>query len=373
MGWWENVWNGAAVVAGLPATPQVSAAGVSRRSPVVEAGRIDGGLALASPWAAPTPELSTILWADVFGTLKQTPLTRERAMAVPALARARHLLCGFGAKCHLVVFTGETEKPAQPKWISRTGSALTPYHRMLWTIDDLMFSGWSLWDVERSTPGGAITGGAQRIAAHRWSFNRETGVVLVDNEPFPEKRALLIPGPHEGLLTFARESITQAAELEETATRVAKNPAAYLALKYTGDVPLTREKIDEYREMWAEARRGEYGGVGWLGKDIDVHELGAAAEHLLVEGRNAAAVNMARNASLPAAMVDATSAGASLTYETTAGRNAEFLDYGADLYLDAISARLSMDDVVPSPDFTRFDTAQVRSLTPTPTGTPTED
>jgi hypothetical protein len=87
-----------------------------------------------------------------------------------------------------------------------------------------------------------------------------------------------------------------------------------------------------------------------------------------VEGRNAAAVNMARAASLPASMVDATNAGASLTYETSAGRNAEFLDYGADLYLDSVAARLSLDDAMPEGQAARFDTAKLRSITPTPTG-----
>lgn len=332
------------------------------------------GLELASPWAPPSPELSSILWADVFGVMgKLTPITRETAMAVPALARARHLLCGFGAKCVLQAFTGPTLRPVQPAWLARTGSAQTPFHRMLWTLDDMLFHGWSLWDVERDKAGGPITGGATRIASHRWSFNGETGVVHVDNEPFPERRALLIPGPHEGLLTFGRTAILQASELEASATKVAQNPAAYLNLHYDGDVPMSDTDITATIERWAAARRGENGGVAWTGKSITVQELGSAAEHLLVEGRNAAAVNMARLASMPAAMLDATNAGASLTYETTSGRNAEFLDYGADLYLDSGEARLSMDDVVPEGDSMRFDTAYVRSLTPSPTGPTTED
>lgn len=362
---WSHLAAGAAATAGVPTTLV---------QPAVEAGVQDSGMHLSSPWAPPTPQLSSILWADVFGQLgKDTPITREAAMAVPALARARHILCGFGAKQQLVAFTGADRKATQPKWIARTGSALTTYHRMLWTLDDHLFTGWSLWDVERATPGGSITGGASRVAPHRWSFNRDTGVVLVDGEPFPESRALLIPGPHEGILQYGRTAILQAAELEASATKVAQNPAAYLVLKYTGEVPQTPEQIRETRTIWAEARRGEFSGVGYLGKDMDVKEMGSAAEHLLVEGRNAAAVNMARLASMPASLLDATNATASLTYETTAGRNAEFYDYGADLYLNAIAARLSMDDVVPSPDSIRFDTSESRSIAPTPTGPVTED
>lgn len=375
MGLMESVLRGLALSAGLPQA-QAAPPGPSPSSSRVEAAHQvgPGGLELASPWATPSPQLQSILWADVFGiATRNQPITRETAIAVPALARARHLICGFGAKCQLVAFTGETRRPEQPTWVARTGSALTPFHRMLWSLDDLLWHGWTLWDVERDTVGGPITGGAQRVASHRWSFNRDTGVVLVDDQEFPEKSALLIPGPHEGLLAFGRTAILQAKELEDSATRVAQNPAAYLDLHYTGDVDLDDTEIEKYRERWSEARRGEYGGVGWTNKYLEVRELGSAAEHLLVDGRNAAAVNMARLASIPAAMVDATNAGASLTYETTSGRNAEFLDYGVELYLDAVAARLSMDDVVPPGDSMRFDTAQVRSLAPSPTGTPTED
>jgi hypothetical protein len=166
------------------------------------------GLQLASPWGPASPQLTSILWADTFGLLgKNLPITREVAMQVPSLARARHLVCGFGAKAQPVVFRGDVKRATQPRWISRTGSQLTPYHRMLWTLDDHFFSGWSLWDVERVTEGGPITGAATRVPMHRWSFERETGDVLVDGEPFPAKRALLIPGPHEGVLTFGREAI----------------------------------------------------------------------------------------------------------------------------------------------------------------------
>jgi hypothetical protein len=375
MGLMQTVVRGLALTASTQALA-APAPGGSLPRPELEAAQAagPGGIELASPWAAASPQLSSILWEDT-GLLmgKDQPITREAAMQIPALARARHLICGFGAKAQLVVMRGDVRRTQQPSWISRTGTGLSPWHRMLWTLDDVFFHGWSLWKVERASDGGPITGGATRVPAHRWSFDRHTGDVLVDGEPFPERQALLIPGPHEGLLTFGRTALLQAKELEDAATRAAQNPAAYLELHYTGDAPMDDTQINAHRERWAEARRGEYGGVAWTGKDMEVKEHGAAQEHLLVEGRNAAAVNVARLASMPAAMLDATNAGASLTYETTSGRNAEFLDYGVDLYLDALAAVFSMDNVVPPGESTHVDTTQVRSLTPSPTGPTVED
>lgn len=368
MGWGARIAG--TLVTGAAATSGLPSAHVTGEAPnALEASLVPPGtLELASPWAPASPQLQQILWSDVLGVVGKTlPTTRETAMQVPALARARHLLCGFGARAVLRAYTGEALSPERPPWMYQAHGQVSPFHRMLWTLDDLLFSGWSLWDVERTTPDGPITGGAQRVAKTRWTFEANTGRILLDGQPLNSKRALLIPGPHEGVLSFGRTAIVQAQELEATATRVAQNPAAYLNLHYTGEVPLTPAQIKEARTIWAEARRGDYGGVGYTGKDLAVEELGAAAEHLLVEGRNAAAVNMARIASVPAASVDATTPHSTLTYETAAGRNGELLDYGADLYLDAVAARLSLDDVMPPQEAARFDTAQLRTLTPTPT------
>ena len=74
----------------------------------------------------------------------------------------------------------------------------------------------------------------------------------------------------------------------------------------------------------------------------------------------AEAVDMSRLVSSPAAMADAEAG--SLTYETTAGRGQQFLDYGAALYMDAISARLSMDDVSPEGRRVIFETSNVTAL-----------
>jgi phage portal protein BeeE len=106
---------------------------------------------------------------------------------------------------------------------------------------------------------------------------------------------------------------------------------------------------------------------------IEARDHGGAAETLFVEGRNAASVDMARLVGIPAAMIDATAAGASLTYETTQGRNAEFLDYGTSLYADPIAARLSLDDIVPAGQRVEFDTSVSTAITGAGTTAPTED
>jgi hypothetical protein len=72
-------------------------------------------------------------------------------------------------------------------------------------------------------------------------------------------------------------------------------------------------------------------------------------------------------------MLDATQAGASLTYETAVGRNQQWIDYGLALYMDPIAARLSMDDVVPQGQRTAFNDADLTTPGASTTGPATED
>ena len=111
----------------------------------------------------------------------------------------------------------------------------------------------------------------------------------------------------------------------------------------------------------------------WTNASLQAILHPAAPEDLLIAGRNAAAVDCARLVGVPAALVDATSAGASLTYETTEGRNREFLDYGLIGYMAAVSSRLSMDDVVPRGQRVAFELEDLIGPAPMFTGPPTED
>jgi hypothetical protein len=314
--------------------------------------------------APTTNHLEAVVWADLIGKAARI-VNREAAMGIPALARQRHLLCGVAARCPLVLVdeaTGEREDN-QPEWLTQGTGHLSAFHRTLWSTDDLVFYPFTVWDVERG-PDGILW--AERIAPHRWDLDGD--LLLVDDKPASDDDTLVIPGPHEGVLSFGADALTRTLDNLEAAANAARNPSAYLELHYTGTEPQTPEQITQTIQRWAAARRGENAGVAWTGANLEVKEHGTHESHLLIEGRNADAVDVSRLVSSPAAMADATSAGASLTYETTSGRNLQFLDYGALLYMDAMAARLSMDDVSPRGKGVRFDVT--RLLTTTPDTTP---
>lgn len=329
-------------------------------------------------WVAAN-ELETIAWADVLGAALPC-LTRAEAMMVPAVARARHLTAGTIARLPLVVLAGDELVAPQPSWAYATDGQLaapatpaagqSPWWRMLWTVDDLLFYGRSLWEVTAADADGRPLR-MVRVPIDAWTVDADGAVLDADGRPYTAGAVRYIAGPHEGLLTFGRRTVRTAARLEAAVADVAEHPFR-LELHQLTDVELSGT---ERRALVAEARAAlnANDGVLFTNMALETKDHPMDSGTLLVEGRNAAAVDVARLVSMPSAMIDATTAGASLTYETTTGRNQQWLDYGLSLYLDAVTARLGMDDVVPRGQRVAFDTAELTAVTATPTGPPTAD
>lgn len=313
--------------------------------------------ALYHPNAIASPLSSGDILAPVFAGLDLPALdgavTRDMAMAVPALARARSLICSTIAGVPLVSVDDDGDDDGRtPDYIKSTLGDVPPYHRMLWTVDDLFFYGWSLWAVERDSRGRVLD--AARVPYEMWSMDSE-GNVLVDGEPARAEDVCLIPGISEGILTTGRATIAQAHQLLRAAARAAENPAAQVELHQTNEAPMTEEDVEFLISKWARARAGENGGVAFTSAGIEVKEHGASSEHLLIEGRNAAAVDIARHANLPATMVDATLSGSSLSYQNTAARMSELVTFGLSPLMKAVAARLSQNDMSPDDIRLSFD------------------
>jgi hypothetical protein len=323
---------------------------------------------------------------DVFGTGMDRPVSRWEAMAVPAMARARHMIVGAAAKLPLLEFDGPDPITPAATWMQSTDGQLgtsstaralgiglqSPWQRMAGTTDDLLFYGEALWLITQrytETPSRPLS--MVHVPYDRWTRDEAGHYVDVDHRPLGDEWVVCIRGPHEGVLRFGAPTIRQATDLERTAADVARRPLRF-ELHQTTDLDLTPA---ERKALIAATRTALADNQGILFTNAAIetkaHPYGDAA--LLIAGRNAAALNVARAASIPAALIDATSEGASLEYATLQGRNLQFLDYGLGMYLDAVTARLSMDDVLPRGHRAAFDTTALTTMSPAPTGTPTED
>lgn len=344
-------------------------AGVRRDATAVEAS-LGVVPEIRSPWSNNPSTLETVVWADVFGAdADLLPLTRASAIAVPSVAKARHVICPQIADRPLRAFRGET-RIDDPLWSYRSDDGVSPWHRMTWTADDCLFYGWSLWLARRGArPAGSDAPGpllgVSRVAPTRWKFE-EDWTIKVDDEPIPADLAIVIPGPHEGILQIGRRGIRHAAAVLQAAENAALLPSPTFELHQTAGDPMDDTERDAMLDQWAAARQGKRGGVAYTSSNIETKEHKSVADQLLIEGRNAAAVEVARICGIAAGMIDATVAKASLNYETTQGRGLEHNEYGIEPYARAIAARLSLDDVTARGTRVAFDlSGDLGELSPT--------
>jgi hypothetical protein len=258
---------------------------------------------------------------------------------------------------------------------------------MLATADDLLFCGQSLWLVTRpiDRSGRPFPNRMVHIPYGSWQTDPQTGA-LVDRDGHPfcagehtedgelvetPADVVYIEGPHPGVLTFGAATIRAASTLELTAAEVARTPFR-LGVHQTSDITLTAA---ERREIVAEVRQAlaDNGGILYTNSALELTEYRLDSSELLVGGRQAAALDVARHCNLPGAMIDAEPTGSSLTYSNPESRNQQWLDYGLASYLDAIGAALSMDNVVPTGQRVAFDTSSLTTTLAPTTGAPTPD
>lgn len=302
-------------------------------------------------------------------------------MRIPAIARARNLMVTTISRFPLVAreLTGEfgpdgrplsRRMAEQPAWLQSVSDGLSPQLRIGWGVDDLMFSGWT---ALYRTNDGAQLAGVDRIPLDEWETD-DDGRVLVNGAEVRASDVILIPGLHEGILSYGRTTLDDTTRLYQNVRDRLNCPTPQLELHQTGGEQLTDTEIDDLIDGWAAARKGANAGVAYTNEHIELNELGAGDAQLMIEARNAAAVDCARLIGVHAGLVDATTPKSSLNYETATGRNQEFVDFDLALYMTPLTARLSMPDVMPNPgQFVAFDLGDFTAPAPSPSGPSVED
>lgn len=312
----------------------------------------------ASPWSDPS-HLETITLAHLHDLdADHLPITRSSAMAIPAVARARNALTAAAGSLPLVAMTDARPHPVPTTpapWLTKQPELGRPrFTTIAWTVDHLMFYGCAWWVItERDHLDRPRR--FEFAPAHAVGWDNGSPVTL-NGRRVPARDWIRIDAHHEGVLTYGRAALRSALRIESAAARAADNPVPSIELHQTTPQPLAPEKIDELVTSWAQARRGRNGGVAYTNSAVEVRTHGQAAEQLLISARTQSALDIARVIGVPAWVVDAQTDGSSLTYSNVPSRSRELVDYGLRPYLDAIAARLSMDDILPRGTWCRFDT-----------------
>ncbi len=240
---------------------------------------------------------------------------------------------------------------------------------MLWTIDDLIFGGVSLWTVERDAKGNVSN--ALRVPPEWWEVTPDLEI-LVNGVPASDGSVIMFEGPQDGLLELADTDIRAAANMTKAWASRVKSPVPLVELHQNEDVQLDRAEIDAAIAEW-ETARSAGGATGWTPYNIDLRVHGDAKTELYVEGRNASRLDFANYLQVPASLLEGSMSTASLTYSTQEGQRNELVDYSLSYWAAPIEARLSLDDVVPRGQRVAFDLTWFTGNQTPPTAPATED
>lgn len=338
----------------MPLFTRRATARAGQAAPPVPGG--SGAVGLASPWAS-RDAFERFTWSELFGDaeeLSDAPMTRTEAMSVASFARARNVLCSTAGRLPIEVFKGPEPVPGK-SCVTQPEPGRPRFVTILWTVDQMMCHGRAWWVVtERYAED-------NRPRAFEWvpewlgRFD-ESGQLVGDQNgrDFKAEDVKRIDAPHEGVLNFASRVLRQSQRLARAALRAADNPVPSIDLHQT-----TPEKLEDTEKRalidgWAAARRGANGGVAYTNAAVEAKVLGQPVEQLLIEGRKAADLEVARAVGVPAWALDIGVEGSSITYTNVASRSRELVDYGLMPYLAAIEGRLSMDDILPAGTYCRF-------------------
>lgn len=293
----------------------------------------------------------------------------SQAMSIPTVARAVGLITSTIGALEFRSYsrqydptTGDynnTYLPNEP-WFDRPDPDATRQFIVSNSVRELMMFGRSFWYIKQrqSTgypaafqwlPYGSVSTPDQ--VGEIWTAQAEE-IYFNGVEVDPGNVVQFYTGM-PGMLDYGKRAIEIAIALDKAAQRFAtvEIPAGYLQVKPGGEA-LSADELEEIASGWAAARREN--AVGILNELLDYKESAINPSTLqLSEGRQTAALEIARIAQVPAWLVGIAVGG--LTYQNSEQARRDLYLFGAKPYVDALEQTLSAPDVSPRGRFVELD------------------
>lgn len=304
-----------------------------------------------------------VLPSQNFAPMFMSPFTtRQEAMEVPAVARARSIICGTAASLPLHAYNKVTNAEIYGRTIlEQPDPALPAAVTMSWTFDDLLFHDVAYWQVLSVSPEDGRPVHARRIDPLRVTYNTEGLSAIVVDGFYVDGNLVPMSGVGSlivfyglgtgGILTRAGRTIKTALDLEKAVSRMAEEPAPAMYIKNSG-VDLPAAQVSSLLANWKSARAQR--STAYLSGNLEVQAFGFDATQMeLSANRMNTATEIARLMNIPAWYLNAEST--SSTYSNTLQERRSLIDLSLMPFLIAVEQRLSMDDVTPSTQRVRFE------------------
>ena len=300
-------------------------------------------------------------YQDSWSPLAMIRVSRSDAMQVPAVARARNIICGTIGTLGLNAYNDITYAEVEGRSLLKQPDPALPLAvTMAWTIEDLLFQGQAFWVVLAVSPEDGRPTQARRIDPMRVTFTTDTQTDEIINgfyldgylTPITGVGSLIMfSGIDEGILNRGGRTISTALELEKAVSRMAAEPNPTMVIKNTG-VDLPPEQVSSLLASWAAARQKR--STAYLSGPLDVTTFGYDAQQMeLSQSRLNTAAEIARMCNIPAWYLNAESASA--TYSSVTQERRSLIDFSLRPYMSCVEERLSMNDLTPRGQTVRFD------------------
>jgi HK97 family phage portal protein len=287
-----------------------------------------------------------------------TSIDRSQALGVPAVVRARNLICGTIAAMPLELYRKSTgEELGKPIWLDQPAFNQPRSVSIAYTVDNLLFFGVSYWRVTERYQEDLRPARFEWLAHHRVTpqYNKDATEIesyLVDGYPVSNNDMVTFQGLSDGILTMGGRVLQAALDLEKASAIAASTPMPSGYIKNSG-ADLDPKEVQGLLSAWKQARANrstayltstlEYNPVSFSPKDMMYNE---AIQNLATE--------IARLCNVPAYYVSA-EMNNSMTYANVQDERKQFLSLSLQPFISAIEDRLSMDDITARGNVVKFD------------------
>ena len=284
-------------------------------------------------------------------------MTRKDAMSVPSVARARNLICGTVASIPLEYYKKSTgEVIAPPRWINQLSKNQPSFVTLTWIVDSLLFYGVSYLRVTERYAEDGRPSAFEWVANSRVTFTTDLEGIMVtqyyiDAAPIAMNDIVTIQGFDEGVLERGSRTIQSAIDVERAAAVNSANPQPAGFLKNSG-ADLPPQEVQGLIAAWKRARQNN--STAYLTSTLDYSPVAFSPKDMLYnEAIQNLSTQISRVMNVPSYYLSSDQ-NTTMTYANVQDERKQFYALSIEPYIQAIQARLSMDDISTSGHEVRF-------------------
>jgi HK97 family phage portal protein len=288
-------------------------------------------------------------------------VNRNEAMSVPSIARCRNLLSSVVADLPMNLYRNSTgEELGNPIWVDQPAINQPRSVTMAWTVDSLLMYGVAYWQVTEVYAEDGRPSRFQWIPNVKVTFETDLyGTTItqyyIDAIAVPMSgigSLVTFQAFDEGILERGSETIRAAIDLRKAAVIASQTPMPSGVIRNNG-ADLDPKEIQGLLAAWKNARLNR--ATAYLTSTLEYTPSSFSPKDMMYdEAQQFLATEIARLCNIPAYLLSA-EANNSMTYANVLDERKQFFSFSVAPYVNAISHRLSMDDITARGNSVRFD------------------